>query len=123
MNGHHALAAVLSAALCFSGCAASAAPNPSERCSAELGCSDGRLCDRGFCITVNSSDSGNPPPPDSGNPPPPDAGTTLPDCMRRDETRCALLCVKLEDNFFHCGHCGNACQTDEQCKHGICEQD
>jgi|GEM_PF-5986672 len=122
MSRDHVLAAAVFGVLCFSGCAASVAPNPSERCSTEVACSAGRVCDRGFCISGNSPDFGTPPPPDSGNPPPPDAGT-LPACMRPDETRCALLCVKLEDDFFHCGDCGTVCQMGQRCKHSVCEAD
>jgi len=122
MKRHSVIVAVLFSALCASSCAASDAPNPSERCSAELTCSAGRLCDRGFCISANSPDS-SAPPPDSGTPLPPDAGTILPACTRMDETRCALLCVKLEDDFFHCGNCSTACRTGERCKRGVCEED
>ncbi len=120
MNHHHVVAAALFGALLLSGCAASDGPNPSQRCSAELACGPGRVCDRGYCIEANSADAGNPPPPDAGTTP--DIG--LPACMMpRDQTRCGLVCVKLDDDFFHCGECFNACAVGERCKRAVCEPD
>jgi hypothetical protein len=96
-----ALSAV--ASLCFAACAASVAPNPSERCSAELRCSAGRVCDRGFCIAANAADSGTP------------------DTCMRDETRCGARCVKLNSDTFNCGSCGNVCAGGNRCREGDCD--